>query len=112
MALLFRKFTAQTNQMMKLPEIRGAIIVRRMNDQEQAILETLRDLEVKVEAMKTAAPKPNLLPVFERLDQLTRGLGPNGDPSLLHYLHKKSYEKARLYLEGRDAENARGSCRH
>jgi hypothetical protein len=30
----------------------------------------------------------------------------------LHYLRKKSYEKARLWLEGRDAENARGNCGH
>jgi hypothetical protein len=29
---------------------------------------------------------------------------------LLHYLHRKSYEKARLWLEDRDAENARGGC--
>jgi len=29
---------------------------------------------------------------------------------LLHYLHRKSYEKARLFLEGRGAENAAGSC--
>jgi len=31
---------------------------------------------------------------------------------LLHYLQKKSYEKARLYLQGRDAENQLGNCRH
>ena len=83
-----------------------------MNDTERDILATLKDLDAKVQAMKTANPKPNLLPVFARLDTLTHQLGPKGDPSLLHYLYKKSYEKARLYLEGRDAENARGSCAH
>jgi hypothetical protein len=31
---------------------------------------------------------------------------------LLHYLHKKSYEKARLFLLDRDVENQIGSCRH
>jgi len=46
------------------------------------------------------------------LDELTRKLPPNADPGLLHYLHKKSYEKARLFLEGRDAENQLGNCRH
>jgi len=30
----------------------------------------------------------------------------------LHYLHKKSYEKARLWLEGREAENKAGNCGH
>jgi len=84
----------------------------RMNETEIELLATLRDLEAKVAAMPTASPKPNLLPVFEKIDALTRALGPDADHSLLHYLHKKSYEKARLYLEGRDAENARGACRH
>ena len=83
-----------------------------MNETEREVLATLQDLEVKVQSMKTANPKPNLLPVFERLEALTVQLGPSADHSLLHYLHKKSYEKARLYLEGRDAENARGACRH
>jgi hypothetical protein len=83
-----------------------------MNDTEREILSALKDLDEKVRSMKTASPRPNLLPVFERLDALTTRLGSAGDPSLLHYLHKKSYEKALLYLEGRDAENARGSCRH
>ena len=83
-----------------------------MNETEQEILARLRDLEQLVQAMKTSHPKPNLLPVFEQLEALTGRLGPGTDPSLLHYLHKKSYEKAKLFLEGREAENARGRCRH
>ena len=83
-----------------------------MNETEREILSALKDLDEKVRSMKTANPKPNLLPVFEKLDGLTARLGGGGDPSLLHYLHKKSYEKAISYLEGRDAENARGTCRH
>ena len=83
-----------------------------MNETEREILSTLKDLDEKVHSMKTANPKPNLLPVFEKLDGLTARLGSGGDPSLLHYLHKKSYEKALLHLEGREAENARGTCRH
>jgi len=83
-----------------------------MNETESEIMKNLQDLDRMVLTMKTANPKPNLLPVFERLDVLTTQLGSKGDPSLWHYLHKKSYEKARLYLEGRDAENARGTCRH
>lgn len=83
-----------------------------MTETERDILATLKDLEVKVQSMKTANPKPNLLPVFEKLEILTGQLGRDADLSLLHYMHKKSYEKARLYLEGRDAENARGACLH
>lgn len=82
-----------------------------MSELERHILKALIDLESAVKAMPTAAPKPNLLPLFDRLDDLTRQLPPDADPNLLHYLHKKSYEKARLLIEGRDAENARGSCR-
>jgi hypothetical protein len=62
--------------------------------------------------MPTAATKPNLVPLFQRIDSLRDALPKNSDPQLLHYLHKQSYEKARLWLEGRDAENAAGSCPH
>lgn len=83
-----------------------------MNETERGILTALKRLDEMVRTIKTANPKPNLLPVFEELDRLTAQLGKGGDPNLLHYMHKKSFEKARLYLEGRDAENTQGSCRH
>jgi len=83
-----------------------------MNETERALLAALNELDEKVRLMKTTNPKPNLLPIFERLDSLTAQLGRDADHSLLHYLHKKSYEKALLYLQGRDAENARGACHH
>ena len=81
-----------------------------MSETERAILQAIVDLDSAVKSMPTANPKPNLLPLFTRLDELTRQLPKNASPNLLHYLHKKSYEKARLWLEGRDAENARGNC--
>ena len=81
-----------------------------MTETEQAILQSLIELDNAVKTMPTANPKPNLLPLFSRLDELTRQLPKTAAPDLLHYLHKKSYEKARLWLEGRDAENARGNC--
>ena len=77
---------------------------------EQNILAALIDLESAVKSMPTANPKPNLLPLFARLDDLTRQLPRDAAPDLLHYLHKKSYEKARLFLQGRDAENQVGNC--
>jgi hypothetical protein len=79
---------------------------------ENAILAALNELDSAVRAMRTSGPKPTLMPLFERIDNLTRQLPKETDPSLLHYLHKKSYEKARLFLQGRDAENAEGNCRH
>ncbi len=79
---------------------------------EKTILQVLVELDQQVKSMPTANPKPNLMPTFARIDELTRQLPVHADPQLLHYLHKKSYEKARLFLEGRDAENAAGNCGH
>jgi len=81
-----------------------------MSETERAILQAIVELDTAVKSMPTASPKPNLMPMFTRLDELTRQLPKSASPDLLHYLHKKSYEKARLWLEGRDAENARGNC--
>ena len=83
-----------------------------MTETETKILQTLLELEQAVQSMAKAHPKPNLLPLFSRLDGLTSQLPPESDPNLLHYLRKKSYEKARLFLQGRDAENKTGSCGH
>ena len=79
---------------------------------EQQILAALTQLDETVKTMVTANPKPNLLPLFSRIDELAAQLPRATDPTLLHYLHKKSYEKARLFLQGHDAENQTGNCRH
>ncbi len=82
-----------------------------MTDIEKAILQTLLELETIVKSMASAHPKPSLLPLFARLDELTQKLPKDTEPDLLHYLYKRSYENARLLLQGREAENARGTCR-
>jgi hypothetical protein len=79
---------------------------------EQQILTALTRLDATVKTMAAANPKPSLLPIFAQIDELTRQLPRATDPTLLHYLHKKSYEKARLFLQGRDTENQVGNCRH
>jgi hypothetical protein len=81
-----------------------------MNPTETALLQTLAELDAAVHSMAAAKSKPNLLPLFDRLDELTRGLPKDAPPELLHFLHKKSYAKARLWLEGRRAGIARGNC--
>jgi len=83
-----------------------------MTETEDAILQALTELDSAVKNMKTANPKPNLLPIFERIDRLARQLPRDTEPQLQHYLQKKSYEKARLFLQGRDAENVEGNCGH
>ena len=82
-----------------------------MSPTERDILQTLIELENAVKAMATTNPKPNLAPLFDRLDALTDQLPKDTDATLLHYLHRKSYEKARLWLEGRETENRAGTCR-
>jgi hypothetical protein len=79
-----------------------------MNETEKAILTALTELDDAIKRMPTANPKPNLLPLFERIDRLAEELPRTTDPELLHFLTRKSYEKARAKLEGRVA--ARGSC--
>ena len=81
-----------------------------MTKLERDILDALNELDAAVKAMPTASPKPNLLPIFERLDALTLNLPREASPDLRHYLQRKSYEKARLWLLGRGAENTRGAC--
>lgn len=76
------------------------------------LLNALVQLDTAVKALPAARPKPDLLPLFARIDELAKQLPPDTDPALLHYLHKKSYEKARFYLQGRDGENQAGNCRH
>jgi hypothetical protein len=83
-----------------------------MTQTESDILKALGDLERAVASLPTANPKPNLLPLFSRIDELSASLPADTDPTLLHYLRKRSYEKARLFLEGREAENQRGNCGH
>jgi hypothetical protein len=83
-----------------------------MNETERHILDAILALEKAVQSMATADPKPDLVPLFLRIDELTSQLPRATDLTLLHYLHKKSYEKARLYLQGRDSENQLGNCRH
>lgn len=79
---------------------------------ERSILDVLLQLEEAVRSMPHSNPKPNLRPLFAQLDLLAGQLPKEADPALLHYLRKHSYEKARLWLQGREAENQRGSCEH
>lgn len=79
---------------------------------EKNLLSALVQLDAMVKSLPSADPKPDLLPLFAHIDNLAKQLPRNADPALLHYLQKKSYEKARLFLLGRDVENQAGNCRH
>lgn len=81
-----------------------------MTELEKRILESLNELEQAARAIKEGGSKPDVGALLRRVDDLTHQLPKDSDPNLLHYLHRKSYEKARLCLQGREAENARGTC--
>jgi hypothetical protein len=68
---------------------------------EEQILDNLMALETASARMATTQPKPDLLPIFARLDELTGQLPPGTESDLLHYLHRKSYQKARVFLQQR-----------
>ncbi len=94
------------------PELGFALNLRYpngMTDTEQSLLDTLLELETAV-ANVNAEPKPDLVGIFARLDDLTAALPKDTPRDLLHYLHKKSFQKARLYLQGQDPEA--GTCAH
>jgi hypothetical protein len=71
---------------------------------EQQILDNLMALEAAAAKMATANPKPDLLPIFSRIDELARQLPPATEPDLLHYLHRKSYQKACALLQQRQRD--------
>ena len=81
----------------------------RMTTTEHQLLGALKDMEAAVAGM-SSQPKPNLMAHFDRIDALTATLPDETDGELIHYLQKKSYEKARLFLEGRLSEIEKGGC--
>ena len=83
-----------------------------MSRTEQEILQVLTQLANTVKAADATGPKPDLQELFERIDELAARLPRDAAPELVHFLQRKSYEKARLWLEDRRAEIARGGCGH
>ena len=77
---------------------------------ERNILDSLNELDLVVKTMATANPKPNLLPLFTRIEALANELPRTTSPDLLHYMQRKSYEKARLWLQGHFDEIQKGRC--
>jgi hypothetical protein len=79
---------------------------------EENLLRALVELDNAIKVMPAIEAKPNLLLLFIRIDELAKELPPGTDPTLLHYLDRKSHEKARLLLQGRDADRQAGHSHH
>ncbi len=78
-----------------------------MNEVERELLGALVALE-RIAGSGEPGPKPGLGEALARVESTARRLPVGSAPDLLHYLGKRSYEKARLFLEGRDPEQ--GAC--
>jgi hypothetical protein len=68
---------------------------------EQEILDTLLELEHAAGRMISEQTKPDLRPLFVRLDKLALQLPADAPADLRHYLQRKSYQKARAFLQER-----------
>ena len=76
-----------------------------MESLEQALLDKLMELETASKNLATAEPKPNLMRLFGEIENLAGRLPQSSNPSLLHYLQRKSYQKARRLLQGENPES-------
>jgi hypothetical protein len=73
-----------------LVDLRDALRARLAIIQDQ---ESRRDVDTHMARLRA---------VSEKIDQLQAALPKPVDPRLVHYLERKSYDKALEYLEGRD----------
>jgi hypothetical protein len=81
-----------------------------MTQLEQELHQTLLDLDGAVKRMAVTKSPVDLMPLFARIDELGAKLPVGTDPQLVHFIQRKSFEKATLWLEGRKAQITRGIC--
>ena len=81
-----------------------------MTPLEQELHQALLELAAAVKHMAATRAPVDLLPLFARIDALGAKLPAGTDPQLVHFLQRKSFEKATFWLEGRKAEITRGVC--
>ena len=60
-----------------------------MTEVEQTFCETLIELDRAVQSMPKANPKPDLFPLFARLDELAKQLPPEADPESVIFCSAK-----------------------
>jgi hypothetical protein len=83
-----------------------------MNKIEQDILLELAELDRIIKTMRATHSKPDLVAKFSRIDELASRLPPGTSSELTHFLQRKSYEKARAWLEQRHGAVPRDNCGH
>jgi len=83
-----------------------------MTELETQIWDALMELEQGVAAMKTANPKPNLVPLFNRLTEFSKQLPRATHGRLIEFLVNGSYERAKLWLIEQHGEQACRNASH
>jgi hypothetical protein len=83
-----------------------------IDPREEVLARLARTLEDYLDAVprQKEPGAPDLLALFSRLDAIEAECDSTYPAQLRHYLHQKSYRKAHLFLQGREAENLRGNC--
>jgi hypothetical protein len=81
-----------------------------MTQLEQQLHDALLALDQAVKGIAARKEPVDLMPLFRRIDELGAQLPPGTDPQLVHFIQRKSFEKAIFWLEGRKAEITRGNC--
>lgn len=81
-----------------------------MTELEHELHSALVSLDRAVREMAVTKQPVDLMPLFARIDELGAKLPPGTDPQLIHFIQRKSFEKATLWLEGRKAQITRGIC--
>ncbi len=84
-------------------------VASRKDEKLERLARTLDEYLDAVPRQKEPNP-PDLMAIFARLDALETEIDASYPAQLRHYLHQKSYRKAHLWLQDRDAENLRGNC--
>ena len=72
--------------------------------------EKFSELKTALAALVNLTPGAPVGPVLDAIERAQAGLGRDLDPRLSHYLTGHSYVKALQWLEGREADNAKGTC--
>lgn len=70
-----------------------------MTSVETQILEAIVEMDRRIQAMKQGGGKPELLPLWRKLDALCAELPRDTHLKLIHFLENKSYERAREWIE-------------
>lgn len=64
----------------------------------------LKNTLEEFQSVLDSGAKENLSEILQRIQQLTEATPPDTHPQLVHYLQKRSYQKAIQWLNGEDPE--------